>query len=222
MAKKILEASLDANSIGKLIKNLEFFNKYTDEKLYQLVSRLRNIGANVVKAKLQEATSDDLSPDLCSVSFVFDTKTGHKVEGRLIITSEPIFSNRRSNTGLEFDSGEKDEQGNPIMKKGSATTIRVFWPHLAYEFGAGNAYNGMRVNNPYASEFGMGPGTFPEQTHVPDPGWWTMSDFPGNPSRDPLTGATQYKGTQATMPMYNAWLEMSKNLAKIAREVFDG
>lgn len=221
MAKKILEASLDADSIGKLIKNLEFYNKYTDEKLYELVSRLRNLGVSVAKAKIQSAKSDDLSPNMCSISFVFDTKSGHKVEGRMIITSEPIFSNRRTNTEHEYDTGKKDKEGNPIMAKGSATMIRVFWPHLAYEFGAGYEYNHTKVNNPWASALQMGPGTFPGQTHVPVPGYWYYSDSDDG-DVDKSGASKVYRGTQATQPMYNAWLEMSKNLARIAREVFDG
>lgn len=80
-----------------------------------------------------------------------------------------------------------------------------------WEFGAGNYYNGMTSPNPKAKEFGMGPGTYPGQTHVPDPGYWYYRE-----------DGQLYKsyGTQAVMPMYNAYLKMAEEAYEIACEVF--
>ena len=83
---------------------------------------------------------------------------------------------------------------------------------LMWEFGAGIKFNGMTSPNPKADEFGMGPGTYPGQTHVPDPGYWFYYDENGN---------SHYSvGTEATMPMYSASLEMIDNIYRIAKEVF--
>lgn len=89
----------------------------------------------------------------------------------------------------------------------------IFYPHLAYEFGAGIYYNN-GAGNPYASKVGMGPGTFPGQHWAINPGyWWYKKE-----GEDAATHLSY--GTQATMPMYNATLEMKRNMYRIAREVF--
>lgn len=80
-----------------------------------------------------------------------------------------------------------------------------------WEFGAGNYYNGMTSPNPKAKEFGMGPGTYPGQTHVPEPGYWYYRE-----------NGHLYKsyGTQAVMPMFKASLAMAEEAYQIACEVF--
>ena len=80
---------------------------------------------------------------------------------------------------------------------------------LLIEFGAGIHHN--PVANPKADEFGFGVGTFPNQKHAFEDGWW----YPGD------DGEWHYThGTKATMPMYNASTEMLLNIRKIAKEVF--
>lgn len=102
---------------------------------------------------------------------------------------------------------EVDPQGNivHVMIRGKGEGL-LFW-----EFGAGNFYNGMTSPNPKAGEFGMGPGTYPGQTHVPHPGFWYYYDG---------DKAVRSVGTQATMPMYKASLEMIQRVYEIAREVY--
>ena len=58
----------------------------------------------------------------------------------------------------------------------------------------------------------MGVGTFPDQTHAfQDQGWYYMD----------VSGEWHHSyGVKATMPMYNADIEMILNLRKIAKEVF--
>lgn len=78
------------------------------------------------------------------------------------------------------------------------------------EFGSGIHFN--PTDNPKAREFGMGIGTFPNQTHAFDTnGWYYMDD----------SGEWHHSyGIKATMPMYSASHEMIKNIRSIAREVF--
>lgn len=82
---------------------------------------------------------------------------------------------------------------------------------LFWEFGAGIEYNNGAAH-PKAGALGMGVGTYPGQTHVPDPGYWYYTDETGQSVRS--------VGTQATMPMYRASVEMFTKIYAIAREVF--
>ena len=84
---------------------------------------------------------------------------------------------------------------------------------LFIEFGAGIYYN-TPGQHPLEDEFGYGVGTYPGQTHAFDD-YWFYTDEQGN------TGQISY-GTQATMPMYSASIEMYQEVTRIAREVFGG
>lgn len=81
---------------------------------------------------------------------------------------------------------------------------------LAIEFGAGIRYNPKA--NPKSSEFGMGAGTFPDQTHAFDSnGWYYLGD----------DGEWHHSyGVKATMPMYKASVEMKQKIDSIVRDVF--
>lgn len=82
---------------------------------------------------------------------------------------------------------------------------------LAIEFGAGIRYNS--EENPKAPEFGMGVGTFPDQTHAFDKnGWWFWSE-------EKQAWIHSY-GVKATMPMYQASMEIQQNIVKITKDVF--
>lgn len=81
---------------------------------------------------------------------------------------------------------------------------------LAIEFGAGIHYN--KTPNPNADKFGMGVGTFPGQIHAFEDGWYYWDDK-----------AQKWRythGVKATMPMYNASMEIQKNIVKISKDVF--
>lgn len=82
---------------------------------------------------------------------------------------------------------------------------------MMIEFGSGWKLN--PVENPKASEFGMGVGTYPNQTHAFDPnGWYYLgTDDKWHHSY----------GVKATMPMYNADVEILLNIRKVAKEVFN-
>lgn len=81
---------------------------------------------------------------------------------------------------------------------------------MMVEFGSGIHYN--HDQNPKASQFGMGVGTYPEQTHAfQEEGWYFMDE----------SGEWHHSyGVKATMPMYSADIEMIQNIRRIAREVF--
>lgn len=80
---------------------------------------------------------------------------------------------------------------------------------LILEFGSGVKYG---AGHPQADEFGYGPGTYPGQTHVPDPGYWwyTGSD-----------GKSHYsEGNAPSMVMYLTARELLLEVTRIAKEVF--
>ena len=86
---------------------------------------------------------------------------------------------------------------------------RVFYTALAIEFGAGIYYNSN--SNPKSSEFGMGVGTFPGQTHAFQDGWYYL----GN------DGNWHYShGVQASMPMYKASVTLRQKIDSIIKDVF--
>lgn len=80
---------------------------------------------------------------------------------------------------------------------------------LAVEFGAGIYYN--KEPNPNANKFDLGVGTFPGQIHAFENGWY----YYGEDEKWHYT-----HGTKATMPMYNADMEIIKNIVKTVKEVF--
>ena len=81
---------------------------------------------------------------------------------------------------------------------------------LAIEFGAGIHHN--PTANPNADKFGLGVGTFPGQIHAFEDGWWYWDDK--------LQEWRYTHGVKATMPMYNASMEIQNKIVSIAKEVF--
>ena len=81
---------------------------------------------------------------------------------------------------------------------------------LAIEFGAGVHFN--PTPNPNADKFGLGVGTFPGQVHAFEDMWfyWDENTQEWKPTH----------GVKATMPMYNADMEIIQNVVKYAKEVF--
>ena len=101
-----------------------------------------------------------------------------------------------------------------LLAKGAAKEQEGYAPFsvlLAIEFGAGIHYN--PTPNPLiSSEFPYGVGTFPGQTHAYEDVWWYWDE-----------NTQEWKpthGVKATMPMYNADMEIIQNVVKFAKEVF--
>lgn len=78
------------------------------------------------------------------------------------------------------------------------------------EFGAGVTYG---YGHPQAGQFGVGPGTYPSgKGHWNDPkGWWIPRD----------KGGGHTYGNPPNMPMYNTAADLRREMARVAREVFD-
>lgn len=82
---------------------------------------------------------------------------------------------------------------------------------LFVEFGAGIVFN-KGNQHPKAHDLGYGVGTYPNQTHAYSPTGWVYRDSDGT-LRPSL-------GTEATMPVYKASLEMIERIEEVAEEVF--
>ena len=165
-------------------KCIEYLEKYRDELKNKNDLFVRRLAEiGVTAAEAKLKTGQGDSSREARFSIIFNTSEG-MVEGRIIITSTPHI----------------DKEG------------RVFYPHLAWEFGSGIYFNNGNAN-PKAHEFGMGVGTFPDQKNALRDYWWYKDD----------NGTLHLShGTEATMPMYNASLDIINNIERIAREVFNG
>lgn len=98
-----------------------------------------------------------------------------------------------------------------VENRGDNTYAVVAEGHdvLFLEFGSGIKYG---AGHPLDSEFGYGPGTYPGQTHVPDPGYWWYT------GKD---GKSHYSvGNAPSMVMYLTANELRNELVSIAKEVF--
>lgn len=180
--KRLYISINNSKSIDKVIKELEKYRDSLDDKLNEFIRRLADIGVNAAMMTLATKGQGDAERD-ADFNVEFDVD-GETIKGVVSISSKP----RETADG------------------------RLFYPHLAWEFGAGNRFNGSTSPNPKADKFGMGPGTFPGQTHVPNPGYWYYRDENGE--------AVRSYGTQAIMPMYTATIEMLERINDIAKEVF--
>ena len=170
-------------AIDKAINDLEKYKERIVDKEKLFCQRLADIGVNAALMTL--ATKGQGDADRSAVFNIAYKVEGQVCEFTLSVTSTPTYT----------------------------ADGRAFYPHLAWEFGAGNYFNGgMASPSPDAKRLGMGPGTFPDQTHVPNPGFWYYRDEYGDPVRS--------YGTQATMPMHAAVVEMMKNVEEVAREVY--
>lgn len=91
---------------------------------------------------------------------------------------------------------------------------------LFLEFGAGMRY---AAPHPWASEQGMGAGTYPGQTHADDPnGWWFPTDDPRLIVRRGADGQGwgHSYGMPPYMPFYRSSEEMRRDILEVARSVF--
>ena len=83
------------------------------------------------------------------------------------------------------------------------------------EFGAGITYG---YGHPQAAEFGVGPGTYPGQTHaMTGEGWYLPKSKQGSNTED---ASRHTYGNPPNMPMYNTAQDLKQEIARVAREVF--
>ena len=101
-----------------------------------------------------------------------------------------------------------------LLAKGAVKEQEGYEPFsvlLAIEFGAGAHYN--PTPNPLSAEMGYGVGTFPGQVHAFQSEGWMYWDDKSQEWRHTY-------GVKATMPLYNADMEIIQNVVKEAKEVF--
>lgn len=121
-------------------------------------------------------------------------------------TNVSILFSRAIYTGpLDFDVDvEEIKNGYKIIVAGQSVAF--------VEFGTGVTYG---YGHPQAAEFGVGPGTYPGQTHaMTGKGWYLPKD------KQPADGTKHTYGNPPNMPMYNTAQELKHEVARIAREVF--
>lgn len=183
---RLLNMTLKSGSIQRVQRELRAYKERLKEQEAEFVNRLADIGVNVARLNVNgqgDYGAEDVEIKPISAVVNFSVE-GHEVTAKIEMSSTP-----------------------KVTKEG-----RVFYPHLAVEFGAGIYYNNGNAN-PYASELGMGVNTFNDDSDAAiDPGYWWYRDENGNPHLS--------YGTEATMPMYKASLEIIQNIQSIAREVF--
>ena len=125
--------------------------------------------------------------------------------GKYITLSAKTSADNTGCKGFLIAKGEIKEE---FDKDGNA--YPPFSTILAIEFGAGIHFN--PTPNPNADKFGLGVGTFPGQIHAFEDSWfyWDENEQQWKPTH----------GVKATMPMYNAQMEMINKAVKIAKRVF--
>ena len=132
---------------------------------------------------------------------VSQTKISESPLGKYVTVTTNISADKMGCKGILLAKGAVKEQ------EGYAP----FSILLAIEFGAGIHFN--PTPNPIiSSEFPYGVGTFPGQTHAYQDTWfyWDENSQEWKPTH----------GVKATMPMYNADMEIIQNVVKYAKEVF--
>ena len=129
------------------------------------------------------------------------------------LSESPLGSQVTITTNL---SSERYGGKGIILAKGAVHQSEGYDPFsilLAIEFGAGVHYNPSGTPNPNADKFGLGVGTFPGQVHAFQSEGWMYWDEKAQEWRHTY-------GVKATMPLYNADMEIIQNIEKIAKEVF--
>ena len=103
---------------------------------------------------------------------------------------------------------DRDEMGEV-----SSCTLNFTGQQVLFvEFGAGFYWNDKAIQTTWAEQFGYGVGTYPNQKHANDAGGWSYQAETGE--------WIHTRGTEATMPMYNAIQGMKERFIQIAREVY--
>lgn len=132
---------------------------------------------------------------------VSQSKISESPLGKYVTVTTNISADKMGCKGILLAKGAVKEQDG----------YAPFSVLLAIEFGAGVHFN-PEPNPLISSEFPYGVGTFPGQTHAYQDTWfyWDENTQEWKPTH----------GVKATMPMYNADMEIIQNVVKYAKEVF--
>lgn len=178
-------------------------NKYLKSSYNLSVSSIKQLQEDL--RKYQDSLKykcRELTEQLAEIGIkVADAKIGESPLGKYVAIKTDITEEKAGCKAVLIATGETFEHEGYVP----------FNSLLAIEFGAGIRYNS--VENPKAPDLGFGVGTFPDQTHAFDKnGWWFWSE-------EKQAWIHSY-GVKATMPMYQASLEIQQNIVKVAKDVF--
>ena len=178
------------------------FKTYLSVKgIEQLKKDLLNYKNNILEQKIREYVSKLLDIGI----IVAKANIDESPLGKYVTLSSTISADKTGCKGIIIAKGEikeeVDNNGNPYPP---------FSTILAIEFGAGIHYN--ETPNPNADKFGLGVGTFPNQIHAFEDTWfyWDEAEQLWKPTH----------GVKATMPMYNAQIEIMQQVVKVAKTIF--
>ena len=167
----------------------------------QLKKDLLNYKNNILEQKIREYVSKLLDIGIIVTKASIDESP----LGKYVTLSSTISADKTGCKGIIIAKGEikeeVDNNGNPYPP---------FSTILAIEFGAGIYHN--ETPNPNADKFGLGVGTFPNQIHAFEDTWfyWDEAEQLWKPTH----------GVKATMPMYNAQIEIMQQVVKVAKTIF--
>lgn len=123
----------------------------------------------------------------------------------------------RSNVASAMGADDKNVDITTELEQNGSTATMIIHVEgkdiLFIEYGAGIHFNNGNFH-PWANEYGYGVGTFPGQTHALDPNGWFY--------RDSDNHLHHSYGTQATMPVYKAFMSMQQKAEEVAKRVFNG
>lgn len=169
--------------------------------LNQFKRDLQKYKTNVLERKVKTFISELLKIGIEAAQ----TSVNESPLGQYVTLSTDISADNMGCTGILIAKGEikyeVDNNGKPYPP---------FSTILAIEFGAGIYHNA--TPNPNSVALGLGVGTFPNQTHAFNDVWfyWDEADQLWKPTH----------GVKATMPMYNAQMEIMQQMVKVAKTIF--
>ena len=196
MSKASFDRQITDSGVKRLRMNINLFKKGSVESL---ISALESYKSSL--------------PDMLELAVKRLVNEGYKVATDILQNSGNGDSDRIDTVEFDVTKNGNTVHGklfvNPMVVASDSGT--GFCPFLAWEFGAGIFYNADSVH-PKAAELGMGVGTFnPNSSNAFHDGWFYRG-------RD---GKLHYShGTEATMPLYNASLQMIKEAERIIRGAF--
>ena len=186
MVKRIT-GTLSVRSIQQMQNELKAYKAQLISRCELLTKRLSEIGIEAAKMRLSSSTGDEEREMASYITFSTEVDSSkHGVKTVMVASSGSI-----TRTWVTFD-GAKSVDISPL---------------LMVEFGSG-----LRANNEHGGQYGMGQGTFPDQTHAFDPDGWYWQTVDGEWHHS--------FGISPAMPMYHAYKAMVDAVYSVAVEVF--
>lgn len=159
----------------------------------------------VIKCKLAPKSIDNAISELQDYQDEFSAKLERFMEALLSVGYTEASSRASSFRGDSTPASVIKEYIIKSKDRLVATISLVGEDALFIEFGSGIVFN--PVDHPLAGKLHYGPGTYPGQTHVPNPGYWYYG-------KGKLS-----VGTEAKMPIYYASETIRNNAIQKAMEI---